>query len=130
MITRSWILWLALLALAGCSRHAAAMPTLTVALQPAERPPQLGTAPSAIEFTIADAGQPVTNATVTVEGTMTHAGMPPASAVATEIAPGRYQAPWTWSMAGDWVLTLLITLPDGQTVERDLPPISITEAHP
>lgn len=49
-------------------------------------------------------GEPLREATVTFEATMTHPGMVPVIRDAQEIAPGRYEAQGEWTMAGDWVL--------------------------
>ena len=49
---------------------------------------------------------------------MSHAGMSPRFAEAKETDPGRYQAHLEFQMAGDWVILLHVTLPDGKKVER------------
>jgi hypothetical protein len=49
---------------------------------------------------------------------MTHAGMSPVFGDAKEIAPGRYQGDLAFQMAGDWVILLHVTLPDGSKLER------------
>lgn len=50
------------------------------------------------------AGAPVSNAVVRVQGLMSHAGMAPVLATGTERAPGDYEVPLEFTMAGDWVL--------------------------
>jgi len=68
--------------------------------------------------TIADAdGQPVTGAKVELEGDMSHAGMVPVPAQATEMAAGRYVSSLDFTMAGDWIVTVRATLADGRVVE-------------
>jgi len=49
---------------------------------------------------------------------MSHAGMVPVFAEAREGEPGRYRATMNLSMAGDWVVLVHITLPDGRKLER------------
>lgn len=48
---------------------------------------------------------------------MSHAGMSPRFADAKEAEPGCYQAHVEFQMAGDWVILLHITLPDGRRLE-------------
>lgn len=57
-------------------------------------------------------------ARITLEGNMSHAGMAPAFADATEIEPGRYRAILELSMAGDWLVAAHLSLPDGRKLER------------
>jgi hypothetical protein len=55
-------------------------------------------------------------AQVEVTGDMTHAGMMPVIATATETEPGLYQTEdFAFTMAGDWILSAEIELPDGGT---------------
>ncbi len=49
---------------------------------------------------------------------MSHAGMSPRFAEAKETGPGSYQARLEFAMAGDWVILLHVTLPDGKKLER------------
>lgn len=49
---------------------------------------------------------------------MSHAGMSPRFAEARETGPGRYEAHLEFQMAGDWVILLHVTLPDGKKLER------------
>jgi len=49
---------------------------------------------------------------------MSHAGMSPFIAEAKETERGRYHARLEFSMAGDWVILLHITLSDGKRLER------------
>jgi len=74
---------------------------------------------SVITVVVADAeGKAISGARVSVEGDMTHAGMGPVIAEAKEIGPGRYQAPFEFSMGGDWVIVVHVRLLSGQTAER------------
>jgi hypothetical protein len=46
--------------------------------------------------------------------------MSPGFAEAKEAELGRYQAHLEFPMAGDWVILLHITLPDGKKLERQI----------
>ena len=73
-------------------------------------------------------GNPVEGAQVLVEGNMSHAGMVPVQDTAQLDGPGQYSVPgFSFTMAGDWVLDLKATLPDG-TVVRTRHPTSVVGA--
>jgi hypothetical protein len=74
--------------------------------------------PAILTIRINERSGPVTGATVKLEGHMSHAGMAPVLAAATEPASGVYEVPFTFTMAGDWVLLISGALPDGRRVER------------
>jgi hypothetical protein len=82
--------------------------------------------PLRVEVELLEAGEPLRDADVRIHGVMTHPGMVPVVASATEAAPGRYEAQIDLSMAGDWVLLAEGTLADGRplTGERPLPGVS------
>lgn len=68
---------------------------------------------------------PITDATVALEGNMNHAGMVPviADAVTDDAdgtADGIYQIPFKFTMLGDWILTVTVEQADGTTVTRDI----------
>ncbi len=82
-------------------------------------PPRVG--PATITLTPTDtSGVPVEGADLTLEGTMTHPGMPPVFAEAREESPGIYRASFEFTMAGDWVIIIIATLPDGRTVRDQI----------
>lgn len=115
----SWLLLL-LIALLGCRSQATEQPALKVSLTVAPDPPVVGTA--TVTVTLRDAtDQPVTGATVDLEGTMTHAGMKSSLATATEQAgeAGVYTAPLEFTMGGDWIIIVRAKLADGRTVEQN-----------
>jgi len=87
---------------------------LDVAISPT--PPAVG--PARLIITLADtSGAPVDGAEIVVEGNMSHAGMVPVVDTAQAEGPGRYGiSDFRFTMAGDWVLTLRATLPDGRWV--------------
>lgn len=75
---------------------------------------------------LADAnGDPITDASVSLEGNMNHAGMVPVitGSVTDEAdgsVDGHYQVPFAFTMFGDWIITVKITQADGTSVSRNL----------
>jgi hypothetical protein len=65
-------------------------------------------------------GKPLSGAHIRVEGNMTHPGMKPEFGDAREVAPGRYEAPLEFTMAGDWLIIYYVTLPSGEKLERQI----------
>jgi hypothetical protein len=75
--------------------------------------------PASVAVRLNDAsGAPVKGATVSLKGDMSHAGMQPVLAGASETAAGVYEAQWVWTMSGDWFVTVTAALPDGRTLVR------------
>lgn len=69
--------------------------------------------------TVTDAaGTPINDATVSVKGDMSHAGMVPVLADVTGGENGVYEMPFEWTMGGDWVVTVEATLPDGRSTSQ------------
>lgn len=87
--------------------------SISTAFEP--QPPAAG--PGAVVVTVQSPdGQPLAGATVDVRADMNHAGMTPEIATASETdSPGVYRAAITWSMGGDWIVEVRVTLPDGAT---------------
>ncbi len=84
-----------------------------------EASPVIGNVPVLIE--VSDAGTPVSGATVKVTGDMTHAGMQPVTATASEVQPGSYRAEsFAFSMAGDWIITADVTTASGARARTEL----------
>ena len=121
-----WIPLIALLLLAACGPReaaddapAATSPSATddglrtrVEVEGAD--PTVG--PATVTVYLLEEGEGVTGATVEVTGDMTHAGMAPVTAEAPQAEPGLYRTEgFAFTMAGDWILTADITLPDGTT---------------
>ena len=111
---------------AGCSsdRNSALDDDVVVTWHISPDPPEMGEA--TVTVTLADTtGRPIEGADVSLEGVMTHPGMAPSMAEARETAPGRYDAPLQLTMAGDWILLLEASLPDGRHLSRqkDLPAV-------
>jgi len=81
------------------------------------QPVRVGQATIAIQLADASA-KPVTHAKISVEGDMSHPGMSPIFATATETSPGMYTAQLDFNMGGDWVVLSHIALADGRKLER------------
>lgn len=65
--------------------------------------------------------QPIDNAKIKVRGDMTHAGMVPILAETENGDKGVYQVLFDWTMSGDWIVTVQVTLPDGAVIEKTFP---------
>lgn len=101
----------------GCGGRPAPRAPVIVEHEVTPRPPRVGTA--TITLSVADDdGRPLGGASVRLEGDMSHAGMSPVFAEARESEPGRYRAALEFTMAGDWVVLVHLTLPDGSKVEQ------------
>jgi hypothetical protein len=103
----------------GCSNHNSheSTPGLALKHEISPDPPHVGTA--ALTLNLADDTlTPIAKAHVALEADMLHPGMVPRPFEVKELEPGRYQAQVQFDMAGDWVILLHITLPDGNTVDR------------
>jgi len=110
-----------LLALAAASCSAGREGELGVSLASHSTPLAVGATTFTLELT-AD-GLPLQNAVVEVEGNMSHAGMVPVYATATELEDGRYEVDLELTMGGDWFLLVDATLPDGRSLQgvQDVP---------
>lgn len=106
--------------LTGCGRAAPGdIPELEVLVSIQPSPPVPG--PATVTATLRNTdGTPLQGAAVRFEGTMSHAGMAPVEAQARETAPGRYEAPLEFTMAGEWIIIVRASLPDGRTLERPI----------
>lgn len=107
------------LALVACRRIENTGAGIAVRTTIMPEPLKVGAAKVEIVLT-GNMNQPLTHATIGVEADMTHPGMSPLWAQAIELAPGRYQAPIAFNMAGDWVLLLHIKTQDGKLFERQV----------
>jgi hypothetical protein len=95
---------------------------LSVAISPT--PPMVGEARIIISLSDSE-GTPIPDALVEVEGNMSHAGMVPVFDTARGEEAGRYGiSDFAFTMAGDWVLDVKATLPDGRWV-RILKPANV-----
>jgi hypothetical protein len=102
--------------LVGCaSEPARERPVLTWTLDPAA--PRVGPARLTAVFRDPD-GAALVGAKVDVEGHMTHAGMRPVIASGREASPGVHVVPLEFTMAGDWVLLVVASTPEGRRSEH------------
>jgi hypothetical protein len=86
---------------------------IDIAFDPAEL---FVTDDSTVIITLTDnAGQAIGDATVNVRGDMSHAGMTPVLREITSGTEGVYTSDYEWTMAGDWDVSITVTLPDGTT---------------
>jgi len=127
-VTGLFLLLILALALAACgpSDDAAGAPDgITVALAAAPE----GPSGQFLSVTLADESgaitDAITDATVGLEGNMNHAGMVPvlAEPVTDEAdgsADGVYTVPFAFTMRGDWIVTVSVTLADGTAFTQDI----------
>jgi hypothetical protein len=101
----------------ACKRGADLSSKVTIYFEITPQPPRVG--PVGVVFVIKDAATlPITKAKITAEADMSHPGMSPVFADVREVSPGRYESQMNLAMAGDWVILLHGTLPDGSKLER------------
>ncbi|MFN8560534.1 MAG: FixH family protein [Anaerolineae bacterium] len=116
------ILLIVLALAAGCQppatptpeRSAQAAQTIDLVVDPS--PPAVGDA--SLIVTVTRDSAPLADAPVSVRGDMNHAGMRPVLGDATTAADGTATIPFNWTMGGDWVVTVTVTLPDGSEVSQ------------
>lgn len=108
------------LSLAAC-RQADPTPASTsdimVDLVVRPQPPVVGEATLVVSLSDA-AGNPVTDAEVSARGDMSHAGMVPVTGSTDAGSDGEYPIPFEWTMAGDWIVDVTVTLEDGRDVQQ------------
>jgi hypothetical protein len=103
---------------AGCRKPMAEAP-ITIEREIDPWPARVG--PAEVTLKLTDTGgKPVSGARVKLEGDMAHPGMKPEFGDTREVGPGRYEGRLAFTMAGDWVMLVHVTLRGGQTVERQL----------
>lgn len=107
--------WLALVQ--GCRQRNDPSVNINLTHEVFPQPPYVGFVTIMLRLTDAS-GKAVTGAHLKLEANMSHPGMTPVFADANEIEPGRYHSTIKLSMAGDWVILVTSTLPDGRKVER------------
>ena len=101
----------------GCKKQIESVPAVTIECEISPRPVHVG--PATITLRLKDAkGNPVVGARVALEADMSHAGMSPVFGEAKEVATGQYQGAVGFSMGGDWVVLMHVTLADGQKFDR------------
>jgi hypothetical protein len=96
------------------------LPTIDAKVRVDPNPAQVGPSLLTIELIRPD-GMIIEGAQVSIRGDMTHAGMVPVFGKSVEIAPGIYEAPVEWTMAGDWQLSLTVQEERGATTQLEIP---------
>ena len=104
----------------GCARvsQQAESADIEITMTAIPFPPHIGD--SRLVIQVADKmGSPIDDAHLAIIGNMTHAGMVP---VLAEVdgggEAGVYTIPFEWTMAGDWVVTVDLQLPDGTKAQE------------
>lgn len=115
----SFMLILAAVVMTGCRNEMRstddAQINIDLTVEPAE--PVVGNAILSVILTDTQ-GNPIEDATIEVRGDMTHAGMPPVLVSATDGEAGLYQIPIEWTMSGDWLVDVTVTLVGGEVVQE------------
>jgi hypothetical protein len=112
------VLALAIFLASGCCKSSSATNDVRFMLVSDPQPPRRGR--NTFTVTLAgQAGQPIADAQVSLEGDMSHPGMSPAFADAREVAAGKYQAMLDLNMLGDWTIVAHIQLRSGRTFDRE-----------
>ena len=119
MIVRQKSLLFFLLVLAFACQKTAKPPDIAVQYEIAPQPPRAGAITIDLKLTDKN-GAAVGGARVDLEGNMSHAGMAPVSSETKEIETGKYRGTLQLTMAGDWIVLVHITLPDGQKLQRQI----------
>jgi len=113
------LLFFLFLTLAVACQKTAKPPDIALQYEIAPQPARVGATTIDIKLTDKN-GAPVGGARVDLEGNMSHAGMGPVSVEAKEIHTGKYRGTLQLTMAGDWIVLVHVTLPDGQTLQRQI----------
>jgi hypothetical protein len=116
----SFLLGLAVCLLPACRPRAETASEIALSWTIAPHPPAVGPARFLLMLTDKSTGQLVSGARVQIEGNMSHPGMQPVFGAAREVVHGRYEAKLELTMAGDWIVLVDATLPDGRTVRRQM----------
>lgn len=120
-----FLLLLALFVLAACRQSAQVTPTteaaapddIAVTLEVEPAPPAVGDVVLVIHVRTAS-GDAIAASSIAVRGDMNHAGMTPVFGEVEGGSDGVYRVPFEWTMGGDWIITVDVTLADGEVVSR------------
>jgi hypothetical protein len=105
--------------LAACRRAQTHEPDVVLTHEIAPQPARVG--PVTFSLVLADSsGNFIKSARVVLEGTMSHPGMAPVFSEAQEVEAGCYRAALEFTMAGDWIIIVHLTLADGRTLSRQI----------
>lgn len=117
-IRRFLIIFVLLIALTACNgRNSQQTDTADIRIIAAVASTQVGQ--TELIITVTDnAGNPINDASVSVKGDMSHAGMTPVLAEVSSGSDGVYTMPFEWTMGGDWIVTVEVVLADGRTASQ------------
>ncbi|MFN2138547.1 MAG: FixH family protein [Candidatus Promineifilaceae bacterium] len=110
----------ALFLASGCSRRSQEGTSSAATIEVAAIPFPAAVGQTRLVVHVLDSsGAPVNDAQLAIKGDMTHAGMVPLLAEQQGGGEdGYYRIPFEWTMAGDWVVTVQATLPDGTHAQQ------------
>jgi copper(I)-binding protein len=109
---------LPMLILFGCRSNTINSADIAISIELANESAAVGEE-TAILVSLADsAGNPINDAQVKLRGDMNHAGMTPVLGEAANGTNGVYEIPFAFSMGGDWIITVDVTLPNGTTASE------------
>lgn len=110
------------LVLLGCGTHDAVTAEVVADCQVTPRPQVVGSAHIDCALTSPDGGA-IVGASARMEANMAHPGMTPVRKALRELTPGRYEARFELSMAGDWYIRVFGRTGDERYFEKviDLP---------
>ncbi|MAS35459.1 MAG: hypothetical protein CL610_15720 [Anaerolineaceae bacterium] len=103
----------------GCREQVKTAEDAQINIDLTVEPAELAVGNATLSVVLTDTeGNPIEDATIEVRGNMTHAGMAPVLASATDGEAGLYQIPFEWTMSGDWLVDVTVTLVDGEVVQE------------
>ena len=112
------VLPIACLIVAACDRRSRAADDVTIELTLTPNPPVAGV-PARGEMALRDRNRRLLRAAdLRIEAHMSHPGMTPVLANATERGDGMQDVPLQFTMAGDWTVHVTGTLADGRRLDR------------
>lgn len=111
----SLVLLLPVLFLVACRANTTNSADIAISIEIANESPAVGEETRILVSLADNAGNPINDANVNLRGDMSHAGMTPVLGEATNGTNGVYEIPFAFSMGGDWIITVDVTLADGST---------------
>jgi YtkA-like len=103
----------------GCRQTSDNLPDIKFEYKIVPDPPKTGLA--TFTLMLADStGTPINGARISLEGNMSHAGMRPVFSEAREVESGRYESSLEFTMRGDWIILVHLTLPDGRKLQKHI----------
>lgn len=117
---RFLVVLLLITAIGGCRQQpTTSNPAADFNITLAVEPDPLVVGDAMLVVTVTDlSGVPVNDAKVAVRGDMNHAGMMPVFGEIEGGTNGQYRVPFEWTMAGDWIVEVTMTLANGEKVVK------------